>query len=45
MYTAFRRGFREPIKVVQFAGAVLETASYHHGETSLQVWGWPLSRV
>jgi DNA topoisomerase-2 len=36
LYTAFRRNLREPVKVVQFAGAVLETASYHHGETSLQ---------
>ena len=36
MYTAFRRKYKDTVKVVQFAGAVLETAAYHHGDTALQ---------
>eukprot|EP00281_Chroomonas_sp_CCMP1168_P017835 CAMPEP_0206219840 /NCGR_PEP_ID=MMETSP0047_2-20121206/4530_1 /ASSEMBLY_ACC=CAM_ASM_000192 /TAXON_ID=195065 /ORGANISM="Chroomonas mesostigmatica_cf, Strain CCMP1168" /LENGTH=598 /DNA_ID=CAMNT_0053642403 /DNA_START=15 /DNA_END=1808 /DNA_ORIENTATION=+ len=36
LYTAFKRKFKEPVKVVQFAGAVLETAAYHHGDAALQ---------
>ncbi|EKX44879.1 hypothetical protein GUITHDRAFT_139486 [Guillardia theta CCMP2712] len=36
MYTAIKRKFKDPIKVVQFAGAVLETAAYHHGDAALQ---------
>ena len=36
MYTAFRRKYKETVKVVQFAGAVLETAAYHHGDAALQ---------
>ena len=35
MYTAFRRKYKDTVKVVQFAGAVLETAAYHHGDTAL----------
>ena len=27
---------KDTVKVVQFAGAVLETAAYHHGDTALQ---------
>jgi DNA topoisomerase-2 len=37
LYTAFKRRYKEPVKVVQFAGAVLETAAYHHGDAALQV--------
>eukprot|EP00960_Hanusia_phi_P074027 768137-Hanusia_phi.AAC.13 len=36
MYTAIKKKFKDPIKVVQFAGAVLETAAYHHGDAALQ---------
>ena len=36
MFTAFKRKFKDPVKVVQFAGAVLETAAYHHGDVALQ---------
>jgi hypothetical protein len=36
MYTAFRRKYKDTVKVVQFAGAVLETAAYHHGDAALQ---------
>lgn len=35
IYSAFKRGLREDIKVSQFAGYVSEHSEYHHGEASL----------
>lgn len=35
IYSAFKRGLREDIKVAQFAGYVSEHSEYHHGEASL----------
>jgi DNA topoisomerase-2 len=35
LYSAFKRGLREQMKVAQFAGYVAEHSEYHHGEASL----------
>ncbi len=36
LYSCFKRGLTNSIRVAQFSGYVSETALYHHGECSLQ---------